>query len=420
MRLRTAVFLIVGLVLACPSYAQTTGRILGVVRDSSKAILPGATVTATSPAMPGGAVTAATNGQGEYQFLNLPPGVYKITVELSGFGTYEEPDLRVTAGGTVERNVGLSVGALTETITVSGESPVVDTRRAGITQVQTVEQVEAVPLERRAQTDYVSRLPGATASNYNATNGVNIMGSPNSEIAMTQDGANYNNAISGGGYSIGDVDNVQEVSVTMLGASAEYAQAQGGVMNIITKSGTNRFRGDTRYYWLDKDSSSTPIVRPCTNRANPGGVCTDGASTGFKWYWNPDYSAHAGGPIVQDRLWWYFGGTKIGWQFRNPGTDAQQVVDVYQQYDDRFSGKVTWKINDKMTLNQTGQYEWWQVPQLVSNIDPAGYIARLVSGRYSPHGHGTELGAQLVDRDGGALQLLRPADVFHRNGPESE
>src|SRR5262249_40239735 len=156
----------------------------------------------------------------------------------------QETDLRVTAGGTVERNVTLGVGSLQETITVSGESPIVDTRRAGIANVQSVEVVESVPLERRAQTDYVSRLPGATGSSYNATNGGNIMGSANNEIAMTQDGAGYNNAISGGGYSIGDVDNVQEVTVTMLGASAEYAQAQGGVMNIITKSGTNQFRGD--------------------------------------------------------------------------------------------------------------------------------------------------------------------------------
>jgi Carboxypeptidase regulatory-like domain/TonB dependent receptor-like, beta-barrel len=360
MKLRTAVFLIVGLLLACPSYAQTTGRILGVVRDESKAVLPGATVTATSPVMPGRAVTATTNGQGEYQLLNLPPGVYQITVELTGFSSYKEEDLRVTAGGTVERNVGLAIGAVTESITVSGESPIVDTRRAGITQVQTVEQVEAVPLERRAQTDYASRLPGATASSYNATNGVNIMGSPNSEVAMTQDGAPYNNALTGGGYAIGDVDNVQEVSVTMLGASAEYAQAQGGVMNVITKSGTNQFRGDARYYWLNKDSSATPVFRPCINRANPGNACTDGAETAFKWYWNPDYSAHGGGPIVHDRLWWYFGGTKVGWQFRQPGTDAQPVVDVYQRYDDRLSGKVTWKINDKITLNQTGLYEWWQ------------------------------------------------------------
>ena len=360
MRLRTAILLIVGLALTRPLYAQNTGRLIGVVRDASKGVLPGSTVTATSPAMPGGPVTAVTNEQGEYQLINLPPGVYKVTVGLAGFGTYEELDLRVTAGGTVERNVTLTVGAVAETITVSGESPIVDTRRAGIAQTQLVEVVESVPLERRALTDYVNRLPGATSSSYNATNGVNIMGSSNSEIAMTVNGANYNNSISGGGYSIGDVDNVQEVTVTMLGASAEYAQAQGGVMNIITKSGTNRFRGDGRYYWLDKDSSATPISVPCTNKANPGGVCTDGASTTFKWYWNPDESAHGGGPIVQDRLWWYAGGTEVGWQFRNPGTDAQPVVGTYQEYDDRLSGKLTWKINDKMTLNQTGQYEWWQ------------------------------------------------------------
>jgi hypothetical protein len=360
MRFRTAGFVVVWLSLAWSAYAQNTGRVIGVVRDESKAVLPGATVTATSPALPGGPMTTTADQQGEYRFTDLPPGLYVVTVELSGFGAHKDAELRVTAGGTIERDVTLVVGTVTEAIIVRGESPIVDTRKAGITQVQSVETVEAVPLERRAQTDYVSRLPGATASSYNATNGVNIMGSPNSEVAMTQDGAGYNNAITGGGYSIGDVDNVQEVTVTMLGASAEYAQAQGGVMNIITKSGTNRLRGDARYYWLDKGSSATPISQPCSNRANPGNVCTDGAETAFKWYWNPDYSAHAGGPIVQDRLWWFFGGTKVGWQFRQPGTDAQPVADTYQRYDDRLSGKLSWKINDKVTFNQTGLYEWWQ------------------------------------------------------------
>ena len=301
------------------------------MRDASQAVLPGATVTATSPVMPGRTLTAVTNEQGEYRFTELTPGIYKLVITLQGFSTYDEADLRVTAGGTIERNVTLPLATVAETVTVSGESPIVDTRRAGITQVQTVEQVEAVPLERRAQTDYASRLPGATASSYNATNGVNIMGSSNSEVAMTQDGAPYNNALTGGGYAIGDVDNVQEVSVTMLGASAEYAQAQGGVMNVITKSGTNQFRGDARYYWLNKGSTSTPFTQPCTT-ARTG-------ETGFKWYWNPDYSAHAGGPIVKDRLWWYFGGTKVGWQFRQPGTDAQPVVDAVMRYDTGCPGR---------------------------------------------------------------------------------
>jgi hypothetical protein len=148
MKHRTGAFLVVGLLVACPSYAQTTGRILGVVRDTSNSVLPAATVAAVSPVMPGRAVTATTNGHGEYQLLDLPPGVYRITVTLSGFGSYTEEGLRVTAGGTVERNINLVVGALAESITVRDNSPVVDTRRTGITQVQTVEQIDVGKLQR--------------------------------------------------------------------------------------------------------------------------------------------------------------------------------------------------------------------------------------------------------------------------------
>ena len=356
MRLRTSLFLVVALVSAFPVNAQeVTGRIIGIVRDESRAVMPGSTVTVTSPAIPGGPMTVVTTEQGEYRLVGLPPGVYKMTVVLNGFSTYEEADLRVTAGGTIERNITLPLASVAETITVSGESPVVDTRRTGIAATKTLEEIESVPLERRSNTDYASRLPGATASSYNATNGVTIMGSPTAEVTMTQDGAQYNNVKSGGGYPIADVDAVEEVSVTLLGASAEYQQAQGGVMNIINKSGTNAFRGDGRYYHLLKGATSTPFTLPCR--------CPEG-QTGFKWYGNPDYSGHFGGPLVKDRLWYFFGGTTVGWSYREPGQAAppQNLLDqgLWMRYDTRLSAKVTWKITDKIMFTQSNLYEWWE------------------------------------------------------------
>ena len=370
MRLRTSLFLVVGLSYTLPLNAQgVTGSLIGVVRDVSRAVLPGTTVTVTSPAMPGGPVTVVTNEQGEYRLAALQPGIYKLAVVLTGFSTYEEPDLRVTSGGTTERNIALSLASVAETITVTGQSPVVDTRRAGIAQTQTLEAIEAVPLERRSATDYMSRLPGATTSSYNATNNAVIMGSPANEIAMTQDGTQYNNVKSGGTYPITDVDAVQEVTVTLLGASAEYQQAQGGVMNLVNKSGTNQFRGDGRYYYLLKGLTSTPFTLPCN--------CPEG-QTAFKWYRNDDYSAHVGGPIVKDRLWYFGGGTKVSWQYRQPG-EAAQPTDVtwFQRYDSRASGKLTWKINDKMSFTQTGLYEWWEYlnvfPSRITPIDATGW-----------------------------------------------
>ncbi len=357
MRSRAILFVIVGLALSVvPVAAQgVTGTLFGVVADESAGVLPGATATITSSALPGGPRITVTSAQGEYRFTELQPGIYGLTIELPGFSMYDEIDLRVTAGGTTERNISLPLASVAETITVTGESPVVDTRRSGITATRTVEEVERLPIERRATTDYAKNLPGATASSYNATNGISIMGSNTSGVTMTQDGAQYNNVKSGGGYPIQDVDGVEEVNVTLLGASAEYQQAAGGVMNVIMKSGTNQFRGDARWYQLSKGTMAEPVKLPCN--------CPEG-ETAQKWYGNLDYSLHAGGPIVKDRLWLFAGGTKIQWSFRSPGEAAppQDLLDqgIWQRYDSRMSWKWTWKISDSVSFTQSNLYEWWE------------------------------------------------------------
>ena len=355
---RLLLFVVIGLALsAAPVAAQgVTGTLFGVVSDASAGVLPGATATITSPeALPGGPVVAITNAQGEYRFTELVPGTYMLRMELPGFSLYEELDLRVISGGTTERNITLPLATVTETVTVSGQSPVVDTRRSGISATRTVEEVMSLPIERRATTDYAKNLPGATASSYNATNGISIMGDSTSGVTMTQDGAQYNNVKSGGGYPIQDMDAVEEVNVTLLGASAEYQQASGGVMNVIMKSGTNTLRGDVRWYNLMKDWMAEPVTLPCR--------CPEG-ETAQKWFGNPDYSAHAGGPILKDRLWIFAGGTKIGWSFRSPGQahPPQDLLDsgVWQRYDSRMSWKWTWKVSENISFTQSNLYEWWE------------------------------------------------------------
>ena len=118
---RWAIASVVGFLLLSPSIdAQVvTGNLIGIIRDESRSVLPGASVTITSRALPGGPSTAVTNVQGEYRFTGLPPGIYQLTVTLTGFKTYIEQDLQVTVNGTVERNVALPVASVEETITVS-------------------------------------------------------------------------------------------------------------------------------------------------------------------------------------------------------------------------------------------------------------------------------------------------------------
>jgi hypothetical protein len=116
MRLRTLCFVLVPFLCALTVVnveAQVlTGNIIGLVYDESHAVLPGVSVGAESPARPGGPAVTVTNAEGEYRLIELPPGVYEITVSLSGFRTYKEQDLRVTVGGTIERNITLGVGGM--------------------------------------------------------------------------------------------------------------------------------------------------------------------------------------------------------------------------------------------------------------------------------------------------------------------
>src|SRR5262249_11496566 len=140
--------------------------------------------------------------------------------------------------------------------------------------------------------------------------GVNVMGSNQTETSYMVDGMNANHVTSGASYGYFSMDAVEEISMTTLGASAEYQQAQGGVLNMVTKSGNNRWRGDGLKYWAPPSLTSAPISLACN--------CPLG-TTNFKLYKYRDYGAHGGGPIRKDHLWYYGGVSDAGPSSRSPG-----------------------------------------------------------------------------------------------------
>jgi hypothetical protein len=329
----------------------STGSIIGAVRDASGALLPGATVTITSPAIPGGPVTTVTNAQGNYRFTGLPPGVYQLSVSLQGFSAYEEADLRVLVGGTTERNVALALASVTETITVSGESPVVDTRRAGITNSIPAEQLEAAASERYGVQAYLAMLPGVTTGNYNRVFNVTVMGSNSNETTILTDGVSINNVRSGGSWLLSDFDGAEEVSTTTLGASAEYQAAGGGVLNVVGKTGTNRFSGDAAAFWSPDALTSKPVYLPC--------AACEGGESAFKWYKYYDASGHIGGPIMRDRLWFFTGLIYRGRFGTQPGAVPPPESEQFLDWIADTNTKVTWKINDRLQFQQSLYAEIW-------------------------------------------------------------
>jgi hypothetical protein len=365
------------------------GNMIGSVRDESNAVLPGANVTLTSPALPGGPVSVVTNAQGEYRFTALPPGTYQLTVTLQGFGTYDEADLRVVVGGTTERNVRLPLASVKETVTVRGDAPLIDPRQTGIGQTLSTEVVESLPNKRfTAAASFMTDLAGVTVGNMDSAYSVNVMGSTGAETPLMVDGVVTNHPASGGGWTHFDLDAIGEVSATTLGASAEYQGAAGGVLNVITKAGTNQFHGDAAGFFAPQGLSSQPILLPCN--------CPDG-QTGFTWYKNRDLSGHIGGPILRNRAWFYGGLTFTGQSASTPGQAPLTAANQYLVWFADPSAKVNLKINDRISVQQTYYQESFfePLPHFPTVTRPLETIQRS-SGDF-PHG-ASELTATLSSR----------------------
>ena len=365
------------------------GNMIGVVRDESNAVLPGAAVTLSSPALPGGPATVVTNAQGEYRFTALPPGTYGLEVTLDGFGSYRESDLRVAVGGTTERNVRLPLASVKESITVRGNAPLIDPRQTGIGQTLSTEVVESLPNKRfTAAASFMTDLPGVTVGNMDSAYSVNVMGSTGAETPLMVDGVVTNHPASGGGWTHFDLDAIGEVSATTLGASAEYQGAAGGVLNVITKAGTNQFHGDAAGFFAPQAFSSRPITLTCN--------CPDG-QTGFTWYKNRDVSSHVGGPLVRNRAWFYGGLTFTGQSASTPGQAPLAAKDQYLVWFADPSAKVNVKLTDRVGVQQTYYQESFfePLPHFPTVTRPLETIQR--SSGHFPHG-ASELTATLSSR----------------------
>jgi hypothetical protein len=337
-----------------------TGNIIGSIRDESGAMLPGVTVTISSPALPAGPVTVVTNEKGEYRFTQLDPGTYAMSVTLPGFSSYQEQDLRVVVSGTIERTVTLKVATVAETITVSGESPMVDPRQVGVAANVTEEAIEQLPARRNVANAYLkwagAGVSPSDPSGYNAS--VSVMGSGTGENSILYEGIMGNSPGGGGYWAQGDLEAAEELQVTTLGASAEYQVAQGAVFSIVTKQGTNQFRFDATGHWYPDKLISKPIKLPCG--------CSLG-ETGFTSISVKDYAAHGGGPLIKDRLWFFGGGIwSSRWQ-GNPGIDARLPRTHYNY---TALGKVTWQINDRLKVRQHYDAQWWNNPPLPTVARP--------------------------------------------------
>src|SRR5438876_9509661 len=276
MATRAGVALLAFAVLALPSrpaWAQGAGGIAGVVRDSSGGVLPGVTVEASSSALIERVRAVATDAEGQYKIIDLRPGTYVVTFTLSGFRTFKREGVELSAGFTATVNVDLPVGTLEETVTVSGQSPIVDTQNVVQQKVITQQILQSVPSSR---SNYAALTPGASRStDVGGSNGSDsgatftIHGSRGGDVRRLIDGMRWNSMEAGNagtGFYF-DPTGAEEIAIQLGGNSSEYEL--GGVeVDLIPKSGGNRLSG--YFYGGDRNNRRD-------NAAGAGGFTQEGA-----------------------------------------------------------------------------------------------------------------------------------------------
>jgi hypothetical protein len=316
-------------VLTCSAIAraqQTTGEIIGWVSDDSGLVLPGVAVTLRGAGV-AGAPSTSSSATGTYRFPLLPPGAYELEFALPGFTTLKRSGVQIAVGSTVEIDVTMAVGAISELVTVQAAAAVINTAAAEVSTTYNRQWVENAPTKRFSYFDLVNASPGVSAnSNVGQSSGAQSMGSSTNENQYQIDGTN----ISSTPWVSGDA--VEEVEVVQLGASAQYGNVQGAVFNIVTRQGGNAFHGDLAYYYQGN---------ALTGRNTTDAV--DGGRPYNRDTWR-DISVQAGGPFIRDRLW-FFG----AYQDQRDYDSQPGVNPMFPARND--ARRVFWKFNLNLTQN---------------------------------------------------------------------
>ncbi len=224
-----------------------TGSIVGTVLDEQKAAMPGVTIAARNTNT--GLMRRTTSGStGSYRLEALPAGTYDVTAEIQGFSKQMQKGVTVEVGTATSADFTMKVGALTETLTVTAEPPLVQTSRSEVGQVITQTLVENMPLNGRKFQDLSLLVPGTRPANYydptkTEVGGISYGGLSGRSVNITVDGGDNNDGVVRGILQQFSADAIQEYKVTIQRHTAEFGRSTGGVVNVITKSGTNNFRG---------------------------------------------------------------------------------------------------------------------------------------------------------------------------------
>ncbi len=383
---------------------QTTGTVEGTVTDQSNAPLPGVTVELTSPNLQG-TRSAVTSADGRYRFPAVPPGAYKVTAELSGFGRVEKR-ATVTLDATASVNLSLSLSTTAE-ITVTGEAPLVDSTSTTQGSNYSAKVIDKLPVGRN-YADVAFSQPGVQAD-FGETQGrslaISVYGSTSSENLFLIDGVNTTNVIKG--FQGKDINNefIQEVEVKTGGYQAEYGRNTGGVINVITKSGGNEFHGGVFGYYNDTgmradqvNGEAAEVFAPDFSETGAAQNGANGTNNIYSKDVRQEWGADLGGFIVKDKVWFFgaYDRVQINQNLTplDPNNQTTFGLDFPVSYfQNKYSGKLTFNILQGTSIvgsvfsdSQTQQGALY--PRIPTSLNPVSYAGRRDTG-------GPDYGARL-------------------------
>ena len=300
------------LLVLVPAMAFAQAAITGVVKDASGAVLPGVTVEAASPALIEKTRTAITDGTGTYRIVDLRPGTYSVTFTLTGFSTVKRDGIELTGSFNATINADMKVGALEETITVTGETPIVDTQSVRRQVTVSNDIISNMPAAR-SYAGVMMLIPATTTQaganlDIQVTPGMLVFGGAGgrvNEARIQVDGLNTGAAFNGAGVSsyVVDIGNAQEISMTTSGGLGE-AEVGGPSFSIVPKTGGNTIKGSV----YQSNVTKGMVGDNYTQALKDAGLTTPG-----KLYKLWDTNLGVGGPIKKDHVWFFA-------QFRDEGS----------------------------------------------------------------------------------------------------
>ena len=303
---------VVALAVLIPTIASAQATITGTVKDTSGAVLPGVTVEASSPVLIEKVRTVVTDGSGQYRIVDLRPGTYSVTFTLPGFNTFKRDGVELEGALTSTINADMKVGSLEETVTVTGESPIIDVQSVRRQTVISGDVMKDLPAAR-SYAGVMMLIPSTITQaganlDIQVTPGMLVFGGAggrNNEARIQVDGLNTGAAFNGAGVSsyMVDISNAQEIATTTSGGLGE-AEVGGPSFSIVPKTGGNQVRGA----FYQSNVTKGMVGDNYSPELQAAGLTTPGKL--FKLW---DSNLGIGGPIAKDRVWFFF-------QFRDQGS----------------------------------------------------------------------------------------------------